>query len=40
MGLSISYSIIESHGGRLGIVPSSSGALFQFILPTSDASAS
>jgi signal transduction histidine kinase len=34
MGLSISRSIIESHGGRLWTVPGSSGTLFQFILPT------
>ena len=27
MGLSISHSIIESHGGRLGTVPSSAGAV-------------
>jgi PAS domain S-box-containing protein len=40
MGLSISHSIIESHGGRLGIVPSSTGALFEFTLPTDDAGAS
>jgi signal transduction histidine kinase len=33
MGLSISHSIIESHGGRLGIEPSSTGALFEFTLP-------
>jgi PAS domain S-box-containing protein len=33
MGLSISHSIIESHGGHLSIVPVSQGALFQFILP-------
>jgi len=33
MGLSISHSIIESHGGRLGIAPSSTGALFEFTLP-------
>jgi PAS domain S-box-containing protein len=39
MGLSISHSIIESHGGRLGIVPSSTGALFEFTLPTDDAGA-
>jgi PAS domain S-box-containing protein len=36
MGLSISRSIIESHGGRLGIAPSSHGALFEFTLPTDD----
>ncbi|HYL15561.1 MAG TPA: PAS domain S-box protein [Terriglobales bacterium] len=34
MGLSISHSIVESHGGHLGIVPSSTGALFEFTLPT------
>ena len=33
MGLSISRSIIESHGGRLWTVTGSSGALFQFTLP-------
>ena len=33
MGLSISRSIIESHGGQLSLVPSSQGALFQFALP-------
>src|ERR1700704_4482188 len=33
MGLSISHSIIESHGGHLSTVPVSQGALFQFILP-------
>jgi len=33
MGLSISYSIIESHGGQLSLVPASHGALFQFTLP-------
>ena len=33
MGLSISRSIIESHGGRLWTVTRSSGALFQFTLP-------
>jgi len=40
MGLSISHSIIESHGGRLGIVPGSTGALFEFTLPTDDAGVS
>jgi signal transduction histidine kinase len=40
MGLSISRSIIESHGGRLGIVPTSTGALFEFTLPTDDAGVS
>jgi signal transduction histidine kinase len=37
MGLSISHSIIESHGGRLGIVPNPTGALFEFTLPTDGA---
>ena len=40
MGLSISHSIIESHGGRLGIAPSSTGALFEFTLPIDDAGVS
>jgi C4-dicarboxylate-specific signal transduction histidine kinase len=40
MGLSISRSIVESHGGRLGIVPSSTGALFEFTLPIDDAGVS
>jgi len=34
MGLSISHSIIESHGGRLWNVSLSNDALFQFTLPT------
>ena len=33
MGLAISRSIIESHGGRLSIAPGSQGAVFQFTLP-------
>ena len=33
MGLSISRSIIESHGGQLSLVSASQGALFQFTLP-------
>jgi PAS domain S-box-containing protein len=33
MGLSISRSIIEFHGGRLWAEPGSPGALFQFTLP-------
>ncbi len=33
MGLSISRSIIESHGGQLSIVPGSHGSVFQFTLP-------
>ncbi len=36
MGLAISRSIIESHGGRLSLVSSSHGALFEFILPGRD----
>jgi NO-binding membrane sensor protein with MHYT domain len=40
LGLSISRSIIESHGGRLRTVPSSRGAVFEFILPTDGAGAS
>jgi two-component system, sensor histidine kinase and response regulator len=39
LGLSISRSIIESHGGRLRTVPSPSGALFEFTLPTDGAGA-
>jgi signal transduction histidine kinase len=34
IGLSISRSIIESHGGRLWAEPGSSGAIFQFIVPS------
>jgi PAS domain S-box-containing protein len=33
MGLSISRSIIESHGGQLSLAPGSEGAEFQFTLP-------
>ena len=33
MGLSLSRSIIESHGGRLWAEPGSYGALFQITLP-------
>jgi len=33
MGLAISRSIIESHGGQLSLVSASQGTLFQFILP-------
>jgi len=33
MGLAISRSIIESHGGRLSIAAGSHGAVFQFTLP-------
>ena len=33
MGLSISHSIIESHGGQFSVVSSSQGALFEFTLP-------
>lgn len=40
MGLSISHSIIESHGGRLWTTPSSIGALFEFTLPTDEAGVS
>ena len=33
MGLPISHTIIESHGGHLSLASSSEGALFEFILP-------
>jgi two-component system, LuxR family, sensor kinase FixL len=37
LGLSISRSIIEAHGGSLRLIPGSSGALFALTLPISDA---
>jgi PAS domain S-box-containing protein len=40
MGLSISRSIIESHGGHLALVPVSQGAQFQFTLPVNSNHAS
>jgi PAS domain S-box-containing protein len=36
MGLSISLTIIESHGGRIRNMPSATGARFEFTLPTDD----
>jgi signal transduction histidine kinase len=36
MGLSISRSIVESHGGRLWAVSGANGALFEFTLPAQD----
>ena len=36
MGLSISRSIVESHGGRLWAVAGSNGAVFEFTLPAQD----
>jgi signal transduction histidine kinase len=36
MGLSISRSIVESHGGRLWTVAGTNGALFEFTLPAQD----
>ena len=40
MGLAISRSIIESHGGQLSLVSASPGTLFQFILPINPKDAS
>jgi len=40
MGLSISRSIIQSHGGKLSIMPSSQGALFQFTVSVDRSDAS
>jgi signal transduction histidine kinase len=40
MGFSISHSVIESHGGHLETVPSSTGVLFEFTLPADDAGVS
>ena len=36
MGLSISRSIVESHGGRVWAESSPTGALFQFTLPANN----
>jgi C4-dicarboxylate-specific signal transduction histidine kinase len=35
LGLAISRTIIESHGGRLWMEPSTKGAMFRFTLPSS-----
>jgi PAS domain S-box-containing protein len=40
MGLAISRSIVESHGGKLSIMAASPGALFQFTLPVDSNGAS
>jgi PAS domain S-box-containing protein len=39
MGLSISRSILESHGGQLSFLPTFQGALFQFVLPVDQSEA-
>ena len=37
LGLSITQSIIEAHGGRIGTVPRAGGATFRFELPAAEA---
>jgi signal transduction histidine kinase len=38
MGLSICRSIVESHGGRIGVASKSVGSVLQFFLPTAEPS--